>query len=143
MRSSRFAQASRSSSVVGACSAVVLICFGASACGHAASATCLDDGRDAVVVHVEDATTGALLCDAVVALHSGTYSETLGAAVDTEPDGAAGCVYDGALERAGTYEVDVALSGYEPAAKTNVVVPIDGCGHVVPQILVITLTHSP
>ena len=141
--SSRITQTSRSSTVVGAWSAAVIICLAAAACGHPGYATCLDEAHKAVGVHVQDADTGAPVCDAVVVIHSGVYSESLPVRNDPADDGAPGCVYAGAYERPGTYEVDVSRAGYASATTTGVVVPLDSCGKVVPQTLVITLTHSP
>jgi hypothetical protein len=76
--------------------------FAGSACG---GADCESIGYPALAVRVQDA-AGEQVCDAVVTVTDGEFSEILPAS-DTSGD----CVYFGPFERAGTYRVDVALDG--------------------------------
>ena len=74
----------------------ILLCSVAACEGGEA---CTDEFRFGLKVSVTDA-SGAPVCDAMVIAREGTYVETL------EPEF---CIYHGAGERAGTYEITATL----------------------------------
>jgi hypothetical protein len=83
-------------------------------------------------VTVMDAATGGRVCDATVTATDGSYSETLTGFGDSST-----CEYFGAIERVGTYDVQVA-SGGRTASAANVVVTSGTC-HVSRKAVTVTL----
>ena len=77
------------------------------------------------------------MCDALVTLQDGKYTETLSGVVTTDGE----CLFSGAFDRSGTYVVTVTASGFQPASRT-VVVRQGGCGTAV-QIVEIMLEEVP
>jgi hypothetical protein len=95
----------------------------------------LDCGGGAVnglSITVRDGKTGGLICDATVTASDGTYSEQLTSA------GSPPCDYEGALERPGTYGIEVSKVGYSATSVDGVTVPRGPC-NVVRQYVAVTL----
>jgi hypothetical protein len=93
---------------------------------------CSDEARWGLSITVTDASSGGRICDASIVATDGSYSETL-----TEVGGSGSCVYVGASERSGTYDLAVSR-GSRTASATNVVVPNGTC-HVTTQMVNIAL----
>lgn len=73
-----------------------------SACG---SVDCESIGYSALAVRVQDA-SGVQVCDAVVAVTDGDFSERL-----TPSEATGDCVFFGPFERAGTYRIEATRDG--------------------------------
>ena len=104
---------------------VLLGCLLASAC-----TPCTTQLVYGLNVTVLDGASGMPVCDAMVTLRDGAYSETLGGDVRL-------CDYYGAAERAGTYSIDV-VWGAKTKTLDNVRVTAGDC-HVMPRSVTITL----
>jgi hypothetical protein len=102
-------------------------------CGGTPGLGCTDLYAYGLTVTVKDAATMQPICDATVTATDGSYSETLQA-------GGLGCSFVGAGERAGTYTVSAAKSGYVTAAQNGIVVTADTC-HVHGVMVALSLTH--
>ncbi len=101
--------------------------FGAPSCSH-----CTDSGMYGLTIRVTDESSGQLICDAAVIATDGKYSEKL------IQQGSPDCVYLGASERAGTYNVTASRDGYLP--KSVQVRVTEGECHVDGQSQTIALT---
>lgn len=112
-----------------------LLLLGSVLLGSVASPSCSSNCTEQSVyglnIRVADKASGTAICDAVVIATDGKYSEKL------LQHGAPDCVYVGAGERAGTYNVTAARDGYV-ANGVQVRVTEDEC-HVVGQTATITL----
>jgi hypothetical protein len=101
---------------------------------------CIAIAKAGVTVVVADAGTGEPLCDASVALSSGTFREILHA---LPPSGS--CSYSGAYERPGVYMVEATRSGYQGATAGPLTVEMsrEPCPHVVNQSATVLLRKAP
>ena len=106
--------------------------FAASGCGRAA---CSADYRYGLVVTVIRPSTATRICDATVTATDDGYRETLAVAQTSSDDGGAGCVYQGAGERAGTYTIQVHVDSSDKVVG-GIVVTRDEC-HVIPRAVTI------
>lgn len=106
----------------GALPAMVLLATG---CERLLPPECASEARPALSVAVRSAATGEPLADrAVVRVRDGTYGDTLPlCARDAEGRWLTRC---GAVERVGTYRIDVTSAGYV-SWQTGVLVQRDGC----------------
>jgi hypothetical protein len=114
-----------------AAAAGLLVALVASACNE--THVCPAVAVVGLIVTVDDAATGAPVCDATVTATDGAYSETLSAFT------AGACTYQGARERAGTYSI-TAVQGSRTATVDGVTVVSDGCNVVTRQV---TITLGP
>ena len=109
---------------MGVSAAVLLALTGTGMTGCGCSAI----GLPSLIVTVTDGPGGPQICDATVTARDGSYSYVLMASPQG-PD----CTYDGPIERAGTYSIDV-VSGTRSKTIDNIQVRADGChGHVTTQ----------
>jgi hypothetical protein len=90
-----------------------------------------------LAVTVIDEATGAPICTATVTASDGAYHETLRLEQLGAPDGGVECLYPGAGERAGTYDVAAQVDGRQKTV-TGVAVSHDDC-HVLTRQLRIGL----
>jgi hypothetical protein len=107
----------------------LLIVLVAGACSE--SHVCPAIAVDGLIVTVDDAATGAPVCDATVTATDGTFSETLA------PFTVGACTYQGVRERAGTYSI-TAVEGSQTATVNGISVASDGC-NVVPRQVTMTI----
>ncbi len=94
---------------------------------------CTEEAVNGLSVRVLDAATDQPICDAKVTATDGAHSELLSLFPGSQ------CVYSGATERAGTYQITVERNGYLSATRDSVTVTEDDC-HVDPQVLTLELT---
>ncbi len=90
---------------------------------------CTAEARFGVNVSVRNAVTQQPVLQGVRgALHEGSYVDSLQVITDIE-----GNIFSlaGAVERAGTYRIELVATGYQPWTRTNVLVTADRC-HVTP-----------
>ncbi len=109
----------------------------AAACDGDAPIVCTAEARFGVNVSARDAVTNQPIPLGVSgALQEGTYLDSLQIMYDIE-----GRIHAlaGAVERAGTYRVEVRAAGYQPWVRSNVVVTADRC-HVTPVNLQAAMT---
>jgi hypothetical protein len=97
--------------------AIVLISFG---CGSS-ERPCAAYAAPALVVRVTEGAARVPVCNAVVTVRDGDFSEILRA-----PGPAGDCDYAGPYERAGTYEVEV-VAGARTKTVTGIKVTADAC----------------
>lgn len=101
---------------------------------------CTTEARFGVNLSVRNAVTQQPVVAGVRgALHEGAYLDSLHVFTDIE-----GAIFSlaGAVERPGTYRVEVVAAGYLPWARDNVVVTADRC-HVMPVSIQADLTPIP
>lgn len=111
------------------------------ACNFGSGHVCTEVALYAIKVKVYDAATNAVLCGAIVVARDGAFSETLREDPALTTAGVRdGCVYSGATERAGTYDVDVQASGYLAQTVRGIVVAAGDC-HVDSQSVYVSLTR--
>lgn len=114
----------------------VLALIVACACGREDPETaCTAELRFGLNVIVVNGQTQQRICDAVVTARDGDYQETLELLPGASPSS---CQHIGAPERAGSYQLTAARSGFAPAAPVTAVVTEDAC-HVQPVSLSLTL----
>ncbi|MBK6495088.1 MAG: carboxypeptidase regulatory-like domain-containing protein [Gemmatimonadetes bacterium] len=109
------------------------LCMLVAGCDGDESIICTTEARFGVNLSVKDATTGQLIPEGVRgALRDGAYLDSLHVFTDIE-----GRIYSlaGAVERPGTYRVDLVATGYQPWTRSDVRVE-DGRCHVTPVSLV-------
>ena len=102
-------------------------------CDGDESIVCTTEARFGVNLSVKDATTGQLIPEGVRgSLKDGTYLDSLQVFTDIE-----GRIFSlaGAVERPGTYRVDLVAPGYQPWTRSDVRVEEGRC-HVEPVSLV-------
>lgn len=105
-------------------------------CDGDESIVCTTEARFGVNVVVRDAVTGQPVLEAVRgALHEGSYLDSLEVIHDIEGRIAS---LVGAVERPGTYRVEVVAEGYRPWLRTDVRVSADRC-HVIPVAIQVDL----
>ncbi len=106
----------------------VLVVLAAAACGPMPGRVCTEEFAYGLNVIVEDE-EGNRICDAVVTAKDGDYEETLEL---QEGAGAGDCIYIGAGERAGTYDIEATKDGFATATEAGYTVQedADGC-HVI------------
>jgi hypothetical protein len=98
-------------------------------CDGDGSIICTTEARFGVNVTVKDAVSGQLIPEGVRgALRDGAYLDSLQVFTDIE-----GRIHSlaGAVERPGTYRIDLVADGYQPWLRTGVRVDADRC-HVIP-----------
>lgn len=88
----------------------------------------------AVTVDLQGNDTGQNACDAKVVAHDGNYMETLQAQTSNSANQ---CIFIGAGERAGNYEISATLAGFS-ASQTWTTVYRDEC-HVIPEAVSLVL----
>jgi hypothetical protein len=94
-------------------------------CSHGG---CDDYAAPGVDVEVVDGRTGQDICAASVTLTDGSYVEIVSAIGTGLSDaGTATCLYPGAFERPGTYDVGVSAAGYQPSGQDGVVAGAGTC----------------
>lgn len=95
---------------------------------------CAASAIDGLAVHLRH-TDGSPLCNGMVTIEEGAYSEQLLCFLD---------VCAGAVERAGTYTVRAEAAGYFPKTRGGIVVEQDreGC-HVIRRSLTVVLSRDP
>lgn len=101
-------------------------------CDSDDSIICTTEARFGVNLSVKDATTGQLIPEGVRGvLKDGSYLDTLQVFTDIE-----GRIFSlaGAVERPGTYRIDLTAPGYQPWTRSDVRVPEGRC-HVEPVSL--------
>lgn len=116
---------------------IVLLSVG---CSDDASIICTTEARFGVNVTAKDAVTGQLIPAGVRgALRDGNYLDSLQVFTDIE-----GRIHSlaGAVERPGTYRVDLVATGYQPWTVSNVVVTAGRC-HVTAVTVEASLTPAP
>lgn len=74
-------------------------------------------------------------CSAKVTATDGSYQEVL---TSTSPQGAGGCTFRGAAERAGRYDIQVELTGHISQTHSGIVVSQDAC-HVITRYISIPM----
>ncbi len=102
------------------------------ACSDDTPLVCTAEARFGVNVMVRDAVTRQPVPDGVRGtLHDGSYSESLQVMHDIE-----GRIYSlaGAVERPGSYRIELLADGYRPWTRENVRVSADRC-HVIPVVV--------
>jgi hypothetical protein len=115
----------------------ILLLLTASACDGDGPIICTTEARFGVNVSARDAVTNQLIPDGVFgAVQEGSYTDSLQVFRDIE-----GRIHSlaAAVEREGTYRVEVRAAGYQPWVRNNVVVTADRC-HVTPVNLQANLT---
>lgn len=120
---------------VGRIVSVVALVAGAASSGACGSTStyCTTEADSSFVVHVEDATTAAAICDATVTADNGSQTwalETYGGPPD--------CSYTGVYEQAGTFQIAVSKPGYQQTG-TTVVVKKGTC-HVITKDVTVKLS---
>jgi hypothetical protein len=101
---------------------------------------CIAIAKAGLTAVVTDAATGEPLCDAAVAITSGSFREVLHA---LPPAGS--CSYSGAYERPGVYAVEATRSGYQAANAGPFAVEMsrEPCPHVITRSATVPLRKSP
>lgn len=74
-------------------------------------------------------------CSAKVTATDGSYQEVL---TSTSTQGAGGCTFRGAAERAGRYDIQVELTGHISQTHSGIVVSQDAC-HVITRYISIPM----
>jgi len=100
------------------------------AAGCGAREACSNMTTDGLIVTVTDGAGGPAVCDATVTARDGAYLETLAPTVP-----AAGCTYQGAFERAGTYTIDATSAG-RAAEVAGVIVTTSQCTTVPREVTI-------
>lgn len=100
---------------------VIPLALTLAACG---AADCESIGYSGLAIRVQDA-NGEQVCDAVVTVSDGDFSEVLTAS-DTSGD----CIFFGAAERAGTYRIDAVRGDAAGAVDAVAVVRTGECDHL-------------
>lgn len=105
-------------------------------CGST-NALCSLEARAGVNVSLIDAATKTPICDAKVVITDG------GEVRDEPPSLGPDCIYSGAVERTGTFEVRVTHPSYAPVTRTGIEVKMDEAEcHVEAQTVTIELTKQ-
>jgi hypothetical protein len=113
------------------------LCIGIALAGCGSkNAECSLEARAGVNVVVVDAATKKPICDAKVVITDDTgFTDT------PPPVGAPECVYGGASERAGTYQVEVTHPSYATATRDGIGVAMDEAQcHVIAQRVELALS---
>ena len=103
---------------------LVLISLSLFACGnenHAEGIVCTTVMEPGIVVEVRDAISDAPIAEhAIVVISDGDYQETLTVNAFEDPDSSSAYSLAGAYERAGVYDIELSLSGYESWTRAQV-----------------------
>jgi hypothetical protein len=87
---------------------------------------CSPDPVIGLVVAVKDDITEFPICDAVVTINDGAFTETL-----TPTDASGNCEYASTPDRIGVFDIVVTHPDYQDGGLSDVEVFTDGCGHAV------------
>lgn len=105
----------------------LVLCAALAGCGSS-NALCSLEARAGVDVALTDAATGKPVCDAKVIITDG--GEVRDDARPVGPD----CLYSGAVERTGTFKVEITHASYAPVTREGIEVKMDEAGcHVASQ----------
>ena len=109
-----------------------MIIFASSLTHCSGEKSCTTQANWSFRVYVEDAVTGASICDATVNASQGSEDTQLTCL------GGTGCPCVGVTEQLGTFQITAAKSGYQIGAVTIIVDQSDGC-HVVTKDVTVKL----